>query len=263
MTALARFAPVAILAALAVAVVGVAALPARAGGGDGVVPVHDTKRAGTPATGAARIDEQIGAQVPLDLVFRDENDGPITLGECVGNKPTILVPVYYRCPMLCTKILNGLLQALREMPPSFSAGNQFNVVAVSMDPKEYGSLARQNKDKFVGEYGRPGAEAGCRFLTGTKEASQELLKVVGFRYEFDKMLKEYDHPSGLVILSPKGVVTRYFYGIGYDGEFEMPEGYQWTGSGQQPELTEAELKARKSTDPKTRREFTKPTTTLR
>ena len=227
-------------------------LPVRAAN-DGVVPAHDAKGG---SLSAARIDEQIGAQVPLDTVFRDEADQPIVLKECIGDKPTILVPVYYRCPMLCTKILNGLLETMRDMPADFSVGSQFNVVTISMDPKEHGGLAREKKAAYVGEYGRAGAEAGWRFLTGSKEASTALLGAVGFRYEFDKMLKEYDHPSGLVILSPQGKVTRYFYGIGYDGEKDLPEGSGWGGSGPRPDLTAAELRQRNDPDPEKRRKFT-------
>ncbi len=251
-----RFTRFALLAALGVLVA--LPLPARAGN-DGVVPAHDMK---STSLSAARIDEQIGAQVPLDTAFRDEDEQPITMRECINGRPTILVPVYYRCPMLCTKILNGLLEALRDMPADYSIGHQFNVVCVSMDPKEHGGLAKEKKGHYVGQYGRPGAEAGWRFLTGTKPACVELLGVVGFRYEFDKMLKEYDHPSGLIILSPHGKVTRYFYGISYDGEFEAPDA-AWGGTGPKPELTEAELKQRNDPDPEKRRRFTKPTTTLR
>jgi protein SCO1 len=209
-----RFAAVAVVAAL---LGGVAVPPAHAGN-DGVVPSHDQPRGPKPA---ARIDEQIGAQVPLDTVFRDENEKPVTLREAMAGKPTILVPVYYRCPMLCTKVLNGVLEALRAMPADFSAGDQFNVVTVSMDPKEHGDLAREKKKAYLAEYGRPGAEAGWRFLTGTKESIAALLDTVGYRFEFDKMMKEYNHPSGIIILSPQGKVTRYFYGIGYDGEYEV------------------------------------------
>ncbi|MDY3556552.1 SCO family protein [Gemmata sp. JC717] len=216
-----RFSPVALLAALAV--VCVLPVPAAAGP-DGVVPEHDRPRSNKYE---ARIDEMIGAQVPLEVAFRDESDKPITLRECIGGKPTILVPVYYRCPMLCSEVLNGLVKALRDMRKqhNYAIGQQFNVVTVSMDPKEHGGLATEKKAAYVGEYGDEAAAAGWRFLTGTKDAVQVLLDGVGYRFEFDKMLKEYNHPSALIILSPEGKVTRYFYGIGYDKEYpvEGPE----------------------------------------
>lgn len=209
---------------LALAAVVALPLPAHAQpGSGGVVPDHQQPKPKgfRPEAG---ITEQIGGQVPLDLTFRDENDQPITLGDAMAGKPTILVPVYYKCPMLCTEVLNGLLKALREMPNDFTAGNQFNVVTVSMDPKEHGDLARAKKKAYLhdqGGYGRAGADEGWRFLTGTKESIAGLLDAVGYRFEFDKMLKEFNHPSGIIILSPQGKVTRYFYGIGYDEEYKL------------------------------------------
>lgn len=263
-TRYARFAPSALVLALAA----LAALPVAArAGNDGVVPQHDAPKGYRPE---ARIEEKIGTQVPVDLTFRDENDRPITVGAAMNNKPTILVPVYYRCPMLCTKVLNGLLEAVRQMPASgageFTAGKQFTIVIVSMDPKEFGDLARRKKDAYLNGdphsqqpgYGREGAENGWRFLTGTKENIATLLDSVGYIFEFDKMLQEYNHPSGLIILSPQGKVTRYFYGVGYEGEFETSGDTAAWAAGRRPELTEAELRARREG-----REFTRPTTTLR
>lgn len=210
------------LAALAA----LAAPPAAHAGPDGVVPKHDQPNRFPTKAG---IEEKIGGQAPMQVVLRDEAEKPVTLAQAMNGKPTILVPVYYRCPMLCTKVLNGLLEATRAMPQSFSAGEQYTIVAVSMDPFEHSDLAQKKKkaylegDPATGEpgYGRPGGEQGWRFLTGTKESVAELLDAVGYKYEFDKMLKEYNHPSALVILTPEGKVSRYFYGIGFDGEFEL------------------------------------------
>jgi protein SCO1/2 len=170
------------------------------------------------------ITEKIGNTVALDLVFRDENDQPIALGDCVAGKPTILVMAYYRCTVLCTSVNEGLVKSMRELPPDFSAGTQYRVVTVSMDPKEKGDLARRRKELSIKEYGRPGAEEGWRFLTGTKEAVAQLTDAIGYRYEFDKVFKEYNHPSGIVLLSPQGKVTRYFYGIDFGGEKRLEGG---------------------------------------
>jgi protein SCO1/2 len=189
--------------------------------GDGVTPDADLPRKRTDVAG---IDEKIGAQLPLDLPLRDENEKPITLRDCIQGKPTILVPMYYRCPMLCNLVLKGLVDTLREMPQDFSAGGKFNVVAVSFDYKEHGDLATAKKGVVIEQYGRPGAEQGWRFLTGSKEAIPELMNTIGYRFEFDKSFKEYNHPSGIVILTPEGKVARYFYGISYDGEFAVPGG---------------------------------------
>lgn len=189
-------------------------------GPDGVVPVAPAIK----SPPAARIDEQIGAQVPLDLTFKDEDGQPVTLGECTQGKVTILVPVYYRCPMLCTQTLNGLLEALRQMPLDYTAGGKFNVVTFSLDPKEHHSLGRDKKAVYLGEYGRPGAETGWRFLTGSEQSIKVLTEAIGYRYEYDRAFKEYNHPSGIIILTPDGKVARYFYGIGFDGEYRIPGG---------------------------------------
>lgn len=173
---------------------------------------------------SVRFDEKIGNQVPVDLVLRDENDKPVTLAECMAGKPTILVMAYYRCTVLCTQVNAGLVKSMREMPHDYSAGPQYRVITVSMDPKEHGDLAQRKKEMSIGEYGRPGAKEGWRFLTGNKEAVAQLTEAIGFRYEFDKVFKEYNHPSGIILLSPLGKVTRYFYGIDYDGEKRLEGG---------------------------------------
>lgn len=221
MTRVTRYTPFALVAALAVAAALPLAARAQGPGSGGLAPKHDAPKGFRPEAG---ITERIGEQVPLDTVFSDEDGQPITFAQAMNGRATILVPVYYRCPMLCTKVLNGVLEALRKMPPNFSAGDQFQVVTVTMDPLEPASLAKDKKKAYLhgdGGYGRPGADAGWRFLTGKKENINALLDSVGYRFEFDKMLKEYNHPSGIIILSPQGKITRYFYGIGYDGEFEI------------------------------------------
>jgi protein SCO1/2 len=133
----------------------------------------------------------------------------------MNGKVTILVPVYFRCPMLCTQVLNGLLDGMRNIK-DMTVGEHFNVITVSMDPKEFGDLGRAKKGHYLAEYGRPGAETGWRFITGKKEAIGQLLDTVGYRFEFDKAFKEYKHPSGIILLTPDGRVSRYFFGIGYE-----------------------------------------------
>jgi protein SCO1 len=200
---------------------GVFLTPAMVKAGDGLAPEGDLPRARQDVAG---IDEKLNTQLPLDLVLRDEQEKPITLRECIDGKPTILVPMYYRCPMLCNLVLKSLVETLRAMPQDFSAGGKFNVVAVSFDWKEHCDLGSAKKNVVLQEYGREGAEHGWRFLTGSKEAVAELMATIGYRYEFDKSFKEYNHPSGIIILTPEGKIARYFYGISYDGEFRVPGG---------------------------------------
>ena len=160
-------------------------------------------------------DQRLGEKVPLDLTFADEEGNETTLAACTGGKPTILILAYYRCPMLCGEVFAGVLDACRHMPRSMTIGNEFHVVAVSFDPKEKHGLARAKKMHFVTEYGRKEADWGWRFLTGKKENIDRLTAACGFRYEFDPMLKEYNHPSGVMVLTPEGAIARYFPGIEY------------------------------------------------
>jgi protein SCO1/2 len=171
----------------------------------------------------AGVEENIGAQLPIDLPLRDEADQPITLRQCIAGKPTILVPMYYRCPMNCNLVLANLVKALRAMDDEhgFRVGRQFNIVCVSFDPKEHGPDAAAKKQVTLGEYGRPGVENGWRFLTGSKESVAATMQTIGYHFEFDKAYKEYNHPNAIVILSPEGKATRYLYGFNYGGEIEV------------------------------------------
>ncbi|MCE9531781.1 MAG: SCO family protein [Planctomycetes bacterium] len=167
-----------------------------------------------PNFDAIGIDQKLGEQVPLGLIFRDEHDKEVTLGSCVGGKATVLVLAYYRCPMLCNQVLNGVVETLKKMPGDI--GNQFNVVTVSFDPKDKWATASVKKDSYLKEYGRAGADKGWHFLTGEQPAIDELCQAVGFRYEFDKEKKQYNHASGIMVITPYGKLSRYFFGIAYD-----------------------------------------------
>lgn len=174
----------------------------------------------------AGIDEKIGAQVPIDVTLRDEQENPITLRQCIAGKPTILVPMYFRCPMNCNLVLKNLVETLRDIN-GYSAGTDFNVVCMSFDPMEHGSieghssLGAAKKEVTLKEYGRPGAEKGWHFITGTKEAIAETMRSIGYKFEFDKAYKEYNHPNAIIILSPNGKTTRYFYGFQYSGNIPI------------------------------------------
>ncbi len=159
------------------------------------------------------IDQHMDAQVPVDLTFRDETGKTVVFGDLLGGKPTILNLVYYECPMLCTLVLNGLLSSLRALP--FEVGKEFNIVTLSIDPGEGPELAAAKKKNVLAEYRRVGAEAGWRFLTGDEASIRRLAGAVGFRYTYDEETDLYAHAAGIVILTPRGKVARYFYGIDY------------------------------------------------
>lgn len=161
--------------------------------------------------GKIRIDQQLNAQVPLDIPFTDESGREIQLGELFGRRPVILALVYYECPMLCTQVLNGLVTALGVM--NFEPGREFDVVAVSFNHREGPGLASQKKASYLERYGRPHTAAGWHFLTGREESIKRLADAVGFRYEYDPEIKQYAHGAAIEVLTPKGAISKYFYGI--------------------------------------------------
>jgi protein SCO1/2 len=157
------------------------------------------------------IDQHLNQQVPLHLVFNDETGREVHLGEFFGKRPVILAMVYYECPMLCTQVLNGLVSALGVI--NFDVGREFDVVAVSINPKETPGLAAQKKQTYVDRYKRPQSAAGWHFLTGKEENIKQLAAAVGFRYAYDPRIQQYAHGAGVELLTPKGVISKYFYGI--------------------------------------------------
>jgi protein SCO1/2 len=157
------------------------------------------------------IDQRLNQQIPLDLPFTDETGRAVRLGDYFGKRPVILALVYYECPMLCTQVLNGMVSALGTL--TFDAGREFDVVAVSINPKEGPGLAAPKKQAYVDRYKRPQTAAGWHFLTGKEENIQRLAAAVGFRYAFDETIQQYAHGAGIEVLTPRGVLSKYFYGI--------------------------------------------------
>ena len=159
------------------------------------------------------IDQRLDQPLPLDVTFRDEDGRSVRLGQYFGARPVVVALVYYECPMLCTQVLNGLVSALGVV--SLDAGADFDVVAVSFDPREGPELARAKKRAYLERYGRPQTAAGWHFLTGTPDAIGQLTKAVGFRYTFDKNQNQFAHAAAIAVATPEGVISRYFYGIEY------------------------------------------------
>jgi protein SCO1 len=159
------------------------------------------------------IDQKLNDAIPLGLAFRDENGSTAKLSEFFGQKPVVLALVYYNCPMLCTQVLNGLDRSLKDLP--MDIGKDFNVVTVSIDPSETPKLASAKRDLYTGIYGRPGAARGWHFLTGEESQIRQLANAVGFRYAYDADSKQFAHASAVMVLTPGGKISRYFYGITY------------------------------------------------
>lgn len=159
------------------------------------------------------IDQKLDEQLPLDLMFYDENGQAVHLQDYFGEKPVILSLVYYECPMLCNQVLNGVVSSLRTL--SFDVGKEFTVVTVSFNPREKPELAFKKKASYIKEYARAGAEQGWHFLTGDSAAIASLTRSVGFRYRYDASTNQFVHASGIFVITPRGRTSRYFYGIEY------------------------------------------------
>ena len=158
------------------------------------------------------VDQKLNNQVPLEAKFRDENGQPVELKKYF-DKPVILTLVYYTCPMLCSEVLDGTARSLK--PVKFDVGKEFNVVTISIDPKDTPGTAMGKKKLMVSKYGRHGADQGWHFLTGDKENIDAVANAVGWRYAYDPKSGQYAHASAIMLLTPEGKVSRYFYGIEY------------------------------------------------
>jgi protein SCO1/2 len=166
-----------------------------------------------PVLRSVGFDQRLDEQVPLDLAFRDEAGRAVRLGDYFDGKPVILVLAYFRCPQLCTEVLNGLVRAMLDLP--LELGKDFRVVTVSFDARETPEMAAAKKKTYLERYGRPGAENGWHFLTGEEGAIKRLTDAVGFRYSYDARNDQFAHASGIMVLTPTGKVSRYFYDIRY------------------------------------------------
>jgi len=160
-----------------------------------------------------RLDQRIGERVPLDLIYRDEHSEPVKLEGFFGAVPVILIPVYYRCPMLCTQVLNALVRTMRQI--SLSAPNDFQVVIVSIDPREEPVLAAEKKMHYLDQYDRPGANDGWHFLTGSEDQIRALTDAIGFHYVYDAKQDQYAHPAAITIVSADGKINRYILGLDF------------------------------------------------
>jgi protein SCO1 len=159
------------------------------------------------------IEQHLNAQVPPDLTFMDDSGKPIKLAYYFGRKPLILNLVYYNCTMLCGEALAGLASAMRLI--KFDVGDEFDVITVSFDPRETPEMAAAKKKDFVDRYGRAGAAQGWHFLTGQQDSINALTKAVGFQYQYDPKTNQYAHATAIMVLTPQGRISRYFYGVDF------------------------------------------------
>lgn len=161
----------------------------------------------------ANIIQKLNNQVPMDLTFTDESGQPVQLKDLAKGKPIVLALVYYECPMLCGEIMQGMLKVFNELP--FTIGDEYVVVTVSFNPDEKSDLARIKKRNMLEHYKSPDAADGWHFLTSEEANVRALAESVGFQYSYLPSVGEYAHASGIMVLTPEGKVSRYFYGIEY------------------------------------------------
>jgi protein SCO1/2 len=184
--------------------------------GQGIVPWVERKAPRPDLLKKVAFEQKLNAQVPLDVLLRDESGKTVPLGTYFHNKPVVLSLAYYECPMLCTLALNGQLRAYRAL--DFNVGGEFEVVTVSINPLEGPVLASAKKASYLEKYRRKGAERGWHFLTGTEASIRAVADAAGFHYEYDPASKQYAHATGFMVLTPEGRIARYQYGVEYSAE---------------------------------------------
>lgn len=196
------------------------AQPAAAlGPKSGVPPQPGEERAEGPKQGPdalldrVGIAQRLGATLPLETRFTTSEGERVALGDLLGERPAILALVYYECPMLCTMVLNGMLRMLNVL--KFDVGKELDVVTVSIDPRETPALAADKKRMYLERYRREGAEQGWHFLVGDQASVSTLAEAVGFEYAYDEETDQFAHGSAIMVVTPDGRLSKYFYGIDY------------------------------------------------
>ena len=157
------------------------------------------------------IDQHLNQQVTLSLPVHDEEGKTMPLSTYFGKRPVILVMAYYECPNLCTMVMNGVFSVMKVLP--FVPGQDFDVVSVSFNPHETSALAKEKKESYLSGYHQSEHAAGYHFLTADEASIEQLCKEVGFRYSYDSITHQYAHASGIMLLTPEGKLSRYFYGV--------------------------------------------------
>lgn len=172
------------------------------------------QQATTPAIlNQVDISQRLNEQIPPDLTFRDETGNAVRLGDYFGKKPIVLSLVYFECPALCTEVLNGELRTMKVL--SLDLGKDYEAVTVSFEPKDTPTLAKAKKEVYVGQYGRSGSAQSWHFLTGDQPSIDALTQAAGFHYAYDSAIKQYAHAAAILVLTPEGRISRYFYGVQY------------------------------------------------
>lgn len=164
-------------------------------------------------TKGVNIEQRLNSSVPLDLIFHDETGQAVPLRMYFGDKPVLLQLVYYKCPSLCPMSLHETVASLRRIP--LEPGRDYQVVVASFDPSDTPAVATEKKASYAKEFNRAGFDSGWHFLTGTQESISQLASAVGFQYRWDEQSRQFVHAGGIMVATPEGKLSRYFYGIQY------------------------------------------------
>ena len=168
-----------------------------------------------PALQNVGFEPALNAKMPLDLPFRDETGREVKLGDYFGTKPVVLAFVYYSCPMLCEQVQQGVVGSLRML--SFNPGRDYEVVFISFDPKDTPESAAEKKKVALGHFRHEGSPDAWHFLSGSETSIAAATQAANFHYKFDEKSGLFAHASGVMIFTPDGRISRYFYGVEYPG----------------------------------------------
>jgi len=164
-------------------------------------------------TREVRLDQRLDSTVAKDATFRDETGKPVRIGDYLGTRPIMLILIQYRCTMLCSEEMKALAASLKAL--RFTAGEEFTLLTVSIDPREPPALAMEYKRGYLKDYNRPSAERGWHFLTGDEPNISRLADSIGYHYRYDSKTDQYAHPDGVIVLTPQGKIARYFFRLNY------------------------------------------------
>jgi len=172
--------------------------------------------------------QNLNQQIPLDSTFRDATGKSVTLRQYFGKKPVLVEMVFFYCPMLCTEVLRGTFEGLKDTP--FKAGKDYEMVVISINPKEGPELAAEKKAEYLKEYGMEDQANGVHFLTGEDKNIKPVAKAIGFGYVYDPTTDQFAHPAGLVMATPSGKVARYMSGVIFEPK-DLRLGFLEAGQG--------------------------------
>jgi len=168
-----------------------------------------------PATDI-KFDQRLDNQIELSNTFRDESGATVPLSKYFdGKKPVVLVMPFYKCPGVCSAMLDGMVNSFSDPKNKFKIGRDFQAVTVSINPKEDAALATAKKKEYLSLLGIPGAENGWHFLTGDEANIRKLADEIGYIYKYNVATDNYAHASGIVVITPNGRVSHCFYGVEY------------------------------------------------